>query len=297
MVRAIDGHVHLYPPEVNRDPVAWAAAHGESHWATLCTRRRDGRPVQAFPAPAVLLAAMDAADVERAILLGWYWEAPASCARQNRFYAACLREHPDRFSAFAALHPAAGQPEVEAELRRARDEGFCGLGELSPHTQGYGWDNPVLGAALGLAAEWGWPVNLHAADPEGRPYPGRVPTPLEDFLALAQRYPAVSFVLAHWGGLLPVRRPEEAVPGNIHYDTAASPLLYAPEVWNRMLAAVGADRVIFGSDFPLNLYPRLDLEPNLARFAAEARQALPGPALAAVLRENVRALAKIPRGA
>jgi predicted TIM-barrel fold metal-dependent hydrolase len=293
MLRAIDGHVHLYPPEVNRDPAGWAAAHGEKHWAVLCTRQRSGRPVQAFPDVGGLLAAMDAAEVERAVLLGWYWEAPANCARQNRFYAACLREHSDRLSAFAAIHPAAGPAAVAAELQRAREEGFCGLGELSPHAQGYGGNDPALGEALSLAAVWRWPVNLHVADPEGRPYPGRVPTPLRDFPSLARRFPAVTFVLAHWGGRLPLLLPAAEIPANIRYDTAASPLLYGPEIWGRMIAAVGAERVVFGSDFPLNLYPRLDAEPNLARFAAEARTALTGVPRTMVIRENIRSLAGI----
>jgi len=296
MLRAIDGHVHLYPPEVNRDPAGWAAAQGERHWAVLSTRRRSSRPVQGFPGPADLLAAMDEAEVERAVLLGWYWERPASCARQNRFYAECLRLHPDRFSAFATFHPAAGAAAVTGELRRARDEGFCGVGELSPHAQGYPCEDPVLGQALALAAEWRWPVNLHVADPEARPYPGCVATPLEDFPALARRHPGVAFILAHWGGLLPLRLPEVKLPCNIHYDSAASPLLYPPDIWPRMVAAVGADRVIFGSDFPLNLYPRADLEPNLARFLAEARGALAGPAQEPVLRGNLAALVKSPAG-
>jgi predicted TIM-barrel fold metal-dependent hydrolase len=293
-VRAIDGHVHLYPPEVNRDPAGWARANGESHWARLCTRRRrDGRPVQSFPEVRGLLDAMDAAEVERAVLLGWYWETPANCRRQNRFYAECRRAHPDRLSAFAAVHPAMGGEGIGEELRRARGEGFAGLGELSPHAQGYRPNDPALGVALDTAAEWGWPVNLHAADPAGRPYPGRVLTPLEDFLALAAKFPRVRFILAHWGGLLPLRLPGAPLPGNLYYDTAASPLEHAPGIWAEMLAAAGADRVIFGSDFPLNLYPRLDAEPNLARFAAEARGAVAGPAQAAVLRENLRGLAGI----
>jgi hypothetical protein len=101
----IDAHTHLYPPEVNAAPAAWAAARGEAHWATLCARaRKSGRPVQGFPSVADFLRAMDAADVERAVLLGWYWENPGTCAWQNRFYAECLRRHADRFSAFAALH-------------------------------------------------------------------------------------------------------------------------------------------------------------------------------------------------
>jgi predicted TIM-barrel fold metal-dependent hydrolase len=288
MLRAIDGHVHLYPPEVNRDPAAWAAAHGESHWATLCTRRRrDGRAVQSFPAVDELLAAMDAAAIERAVLLGWYWETAASCARQNRYYAACLRAFPDRLAAFATLHPAMGREALGAELRRTRDDGFAGLGELSPHAQGYGVDDPVFASALALAAEWGWPVNLHAADPAGRAYPGRIATPLDDFVWLAERFPGVRFILAHWGGLLPLRTAGAALPPNLYYDSAASPLEHGAGVWSQVTAAVGADRVIFGSDFPLNLYPQLDAAPNLPRFVAEARAALPEAARPAVLRDNV----------
>jgi uncharacterized protein len=293
MLRAIDGHVHLYPPEVNRDPAGWAAAHGESHWATLCTRRRrSGRAVQSFPGLPELLAAMDAADVERAVLLGWYWETPASCARQNRFYAACRREFPDRLAAFATLHPAMGREALGAELRRTRDEGFAGLGELSPHAQGYRMDDPAFASTLALAAEWGWPVNLHAADPAGRPYPGRIATPLDDFVGLAERFAGVRFILAHWGGLLPLQPAGAALPPNLYYDSAASPLEHAAGVWSQVTAAVGADRVIFGSDFPLNLYPKIDPEPNLARFVAEARGGLPEPARTAVLRGNIMRLVK-----
>jgi len=297
MLRAIDGHVHLYPPEVNRDPAGWAAANGEGHWAVLCTRRRAGRPVQGFPGLPDLLAAMDAAGVGQAVLLGWYWETPAACARQNRFYADCIRRHPDRLAGFATFHPAAGEAAVTAELRRAREEGLAGLGELSPHAQGYAGDDPVLAAALALAAGWRWPVNLHVDDPDGRDYPGRIRTPPGDFLALAARFPAVTFILAHWGGLLPLRAPAAGLPANLRYDTAASPLLYGPEIWGRMVAAAGADRVIFGSDYPLALYPRIDPEPEIARLAAEARAALPEAARAAVLRDNLRTLVGFPSGA
>jgi predicted TIM-barrel fold metal-dependent hydrolase len=291
MLRAIDGHVHLYPPEVSRDPAGWAAANGEGRWAALCLRRRrDGRAVQTFPSAGGLLAAMDAAEIERAVLLGWYWERPASCLLQNRFHADCVRRHPDRLAAFAAMHPGLGVEGVEAEMGRARGEGLAGLGELSPHSVGHGLDDPAFGAALERAAEFGWPVTLHAADPEGRPYPGRVATPLGDFIALARRYPGTRFILAHWGGLLPLRLPDEELPPNLFYDTAASPLEHTAAVWKEMTDAVGPDKVVFGSDFPLNLYPKLDAEPNLARFAAEARGALGGAALAAVLRGNLECL-------
>ena len=165
----VDAHVHLYPPEIAADPAAWAERAGERHWAQLCTRRRrDGRPVQEFPTVDGLLRAMDAAGIGRAWLLGWYWERAETAAAQNRFYAACVRAHPDRLSAFGALQPAAGAEAVRAEIRRMRDDGLVGIGELSPHTQEGGAGGDGLAAALAAAGEWGLPVNLHVTVPAGR---------------------------------------------------------------------------------------------------------------------------------
>jgi predicted TIM-barrel fold metal-dependent hydrolase len=271
-MRIIDSHVHLYPAELNAAPAAWAAAHGEGHWSVLCTRqRRDGRPVQAFPAVAELLRELDAGGIERAVLLGWYWQRPENCAWQNRFLAECVRAHPDRLEAFATIHPGAGRAETLAEITRARDDGLVGLGELSPHSQGYAIDDPVFRAALDCAAELGLPVNLHVTDPAGRSYPGRIETPLADFLRLAADFPSLQFVLAHWGGLLALGEGgvARALPANVHFDTAASPLLYGPEIWAQM--APFMDRVLFGSDFPLDLYPRQAEANGLNRFVAEAR--------------------------
>ncbi len=270
----IDAHVHLYPAEVDRDPAAWAAARHEPHWALLCTRRRrDGRPVQTLPTVSGLLAAMDAAGVHRAVLLGWYWENPETCAWQNRFYAETVRAFPERLSAFATVHPAIGVEAAREEMRRAQGEGLIGLGELSPHSQGYSVEDPAFQSVLELAAELKWPVNLHVTDPASRPFPGRVATPAADFLWLARRHPQTTFILAHWGGLLPLTEPAFGGLANVYYDTAASPLLYPPDVWTRAIPVLGPDRVLFGSDYPLNLYPRLDDSPGLIRLVHEARTA------------------------
>jgi predicted TIM-barrel fold metal-dependent hydrolase len=284
----IDSHVHLYPPEVNRDPAGWAAAHGEPRWGQLSTRRRkNGTAVQAFPSVDELLHAMDTAGVARAVLLGWYWENHASCVKQNRFYAECVRAHQDRLAAFATINPRADGETVRAELQRAREDGLVGLGELSPHSQGYAVDDAGFHAVLAMAGSWGWPVNLHVTDPDSRPYPGRVATPLEDFTRLARAFPKVTFVLAHWGGLLPLRDQTAFELTNLHYDTAASPLLYGPDVWRRFLAVVPAERMHFGSDFPLNVYPGIDPEPNMTRLMAEAhRSGLDAAQLNALMREN-----------
>ena len=289
-MRIIDAHVHLYPDDVTAHPAAWAAACGETHWATLCTRQRaDGRAVQGFPSVDELLREMDRADVERAVLLGWYWERAETCAWQNRFSAACVRAHPDRLDAFATLNPRAGHGPTLKEIDFASDAGLIGLGELSPHSQGYSIEDPVFRAALVRAGELKLPVNLHVTDPDGRKYPGRVATPLADFVRLAREYPMVTFILAHWGGLLPLRDASSRELTNVFYDTAASPLMYGADIWSRFLAAVPAERVLFGSDFPLNLYPKFDAEPTMTRFIGEAKA---GGAGEAVLRGNAARLFK-----
>jgi predicted TIM-barrel fold metal-dependent hydrolase len=270
----IDAHVHLYPTELNRDPSGWAARAGEVHWGRLCPRRRrDGRPVQGFPSVEQLLRDMDAAGVTRAVLLGWYWEKPETCAWHNRFYSACVRGHPDRLAAFAALHPAAGRAATLAEVRRAHDEGLIGLGELSPHSQGYDIDDSVFRDALALAAELRLPVNFHVTDPVSKPYPGRVETPLADFVRLAREFPCTTFILSHLGGLLPLVDSSAVSWQNLFYDTAALPLVYPPNVLRRMLDAVGQGKILFGSDYPLILFPRQESEPGLIRFLAQISEA------------------------
>src|SRR5207248_2583537 len=148
-------------------------------------------------------------------------------------------------------HAGAGELAL-AEVRKAREAGLIGLGELSPHSQGVALDDPWWVKLVTLAGELKMPVNLHVTDPNSELYPGRVETPLADFIGLAREFPATKFILAHWGGGLAF--DAECRPlRNVYYDTAASPLLYPPDVWPRGLAGAGNDRILFGSDYPLAL--------------------------------------------
>jgi predicted TIM-barrel fold metal-dependent hydrolase len=292
VMRIIDAHVHLYPPEVNQSPVVWAKAQGELHWSTLCTRvRKNGRAVQGFPSVDELLRDLDAAGIEHAVLQGWYWEKHDTCVLQNRFYEACIKAHPDRLTAFAAFHPAAGSVVVAQEIRRAANEGFRGLGELSPHSQKVPIDDLVWCQVMGLAGKFHLPVNLHVTEPHSKNYPGKVETPLGDFVVLAKKFPGTNFVLAHWGAQLPLDPVLGAAAkacANLYYDCAASPVLYDRKIYREMINAVGVDRVLYGSDHPLDLYPMSGLGPQLGALLDDVRAAgLSDAELRLVLRQNV----------
>jgi len=67
-------------------------------------------------------------------------------------------------------------------------------------------------------------------------------------------FPDLPIVCAHWGGGLPfyALMPEvKQAMNNVFFDTAASPLLYSPEIYHQVTQLVGADKILFGSDYPL----------------------------------------------
>jgi hypothetical protein len=138
-------------------------------------------------------------------------------------------------------------------MHRARDAGLAGFGELSPHAQGYAVDDAVFTEVLTLAGDWKMPVTLHVTDPDSKPFPGRVDTPLADFVLSRASFPHHVHPRA-LGGLLPLRDPAAAQLSNLWYDTAASPLLYDAGIWSRFAGVVPSTRIVFGSDYPLDLY-------------------------------------------
>jgi len=91
---------------------------------------------------------------------------------------------------------------------------------------------------------------------------------------MAREFTATKFILAHWGARLPLDPGlgvEARACANLFYDTAASPLIYGSEVFREMIDAVGAGRVIYGSDHPLNLYPRNSAIPQIGALLEDVR--------------------------
>ena len=266
----IDSHVHMYAPEVTLDPRGWAEKRGETRWAELAAPL-SGPRLQGWSTIDTLLADMDAAGVDKAVLLGWYWDHLETCVEQNNWYIKWVGRHPDRLMAFATVQPCAGVEAVD-ELKRAIDAGLCGVGELSPASQRFSMEHPGWIDVVEFAVERELPVNLHVNEPVGRRHPGRLQDSLDSYVWLADRFPQLKLILAHWGGLLPFFEMNEWVAGrmgNVFYDTAASPLLYDPRIFRAVVDAIGPERILYGSDYPLRLYPRDQKKPDFRPFLEE----------------------------
>lgn len=250
-----DAHTHCFPRELEQTARPWAQLQREPHWANLVAPI--GRAsIQGWSDLQQMLDHMDAAGVEKACLLGWYWENEATCLWHNQLMANWLQAAPDRLVAFAAILPNA---KVLEQLERARDQGFCGVGELHPGVQGFSAADPHWKILADWCVSQQWPVNLHATEAAGATQRDRVATPLQDFVVMAEQHPMLTLILAHWGGGLPFFENNLRLKkrlSKVYYDTSASPLLYAPTVFRQVIDAVGIDKIIFGSDYPLKLFPK-----------------------------------------
>jgi predicted TIM-barrel fold metal-dependent hydrolase len=61
---------------------------------------------------------------------------------------------------------------------------------------------------------------------------------------------------------------------NVYFDTAASPFLYRPEVFATVAGLVGADRILFGTDYPLLGHRRLLKQLRETRLDVGAQKAI-----------------------
>ena len=99
------------------------------------------------------------------------------------------------------------------------------------------------------------PVMIHTNEPVGHIYPGKSPNTLSQIYSLPQRFPENRLVLAHWGGGLffyaLLKKEVRETLRNVYFDTAASPFLYKATIWETAARIVGADKLLFGTDYPL----------------------------------------------
>jgi predicted TIM-barrel fold metal-dependent hydrolase len=294
----IDSHIHLYPDEAAADPAAWAGARAEPAWLA-CVAPEEGPRLQGWATVETLIRDLDRAGVDRAIIQGWYWENQETCREHNAFMAEAVRAHPQRLSAFASIAVGGLEPSgVEKAASAAREAGFAGFGELHSGVQGFGPGHAAFEQLATLAGEWEMPLLLHVTEGVGRRYPGRRETPLEALVAMTTAHPRTTFILAHFGGLLPFFELNPFVRaqlGNVYYDTAASPLLYLPRVYRLACEAVGATKLLFGTDYPLRVFPRRQRRPSFHLALEEIRSAgLTEEAQRWILGGNARRLLNLP---
>ena len=261
----IDAHTHCFPPEISDNITQWADTNNESHWLKLVAPDNK-TSLQDWASKEAMLEAMDKANISQSILLGWYWENKATCLKHNELMKQWMDFAPNRLFAFASIYP---NEDPIAQLELARSMGFKGVGELHPIIQNYEANK----THWHTMAEWceanKWPINFHVTEGLNRAYPNFIPTPFHIYLDIATAFPNLRIILSHWGGGIPFFEQNPKLKDrlkNVYYDTAASPLLYDINVFKNVISMVGSEKILFGSDFPLKVYPKKQANADMETF-------------------------------
>ena len=264
----IDAHTHRYSEEVIADPVAFAVRTGEEKWLSMVSPS-DRTTLQGWADRKTMLHDMDAAGVAKCVLLGWYWERYQTCMEANDWHRTWMEQDPDRFICFLSVRP--GIPDIVEYLKQAREDGFQGIGESHPWAQGFSIRDKEWIRVMEFACSHGWPVNFHVTDPSGKHYPGKTLTPMEDFLWLSKELPELKIILAHAGALYALNHP---VPENFYFDLAACPLLYPPSIYQQLIDSTGPEKILWGTDYPLLIYPKTQKKPEFRTFLEEFKDSV-----------------------
>ena len=172
----------------------------------------------------------------------------------NNFIADSVKAHPKEFIGFGTLHP--DMDNIEKEVDRIISLGLKGI-KLHPDFQKFNIDSPKA-MKIYEVIEGRLPVLVHTGDYR---YEYSQPKRMRNVI---DTFPKLTVIGAHLGGW---SQWEEAMKclldRNLYVDSSSSLYAFSPEKGKEIIRTWGADRVLFGTDYPMWVH-----EEELERFYA-----------------------------
>jgi len=237
----------------------------------------------------VRLSAMDAQGVDVQLVSPspshyHYWADEETAEKvyrlANEATAAHCAQAPDRLRGLG-LVPLQHPEQAVRALEHALEQGLSGV-EISSHAPGRELSDPAYEPFWARAAETGAILFLHPfgctlderldrwylSNTVGQPTENAVALSHLIFSGVLDRHPDLKLIAAHGGGYLPThigrsdhawQARSDAGAGCAHLPSSYlrriwfDSLVHDPHVLRALIAAVGADRVLLGSDFPFDM--------------------------------------------
>jgi len=162
----------------------------------------------------------------------------------NDFIMRVAAEYPDEFIGFGTMHP--DFENVEAELDRMKAGGLKGV-KLHPDFQHFCLDDEKAVAMFKAMAERNLPGLVHTGDQR---YPYSEP---ERMARVLDAVPDLKVICAHLGGWSRWTDAWRILAGRpgVWVDTCSSLYAITPEDGAEVIRHYGANRVVFGTDYPM----------------------------------------------
>ncbi len=247
MYRIFDAHCHIYP-----ESVACKAVEGIVQFYDLPFDRRDDTA-------GTLLRLGREAGISH-FLVHSVATAPLQVSNINRFIASEVAASNGAFTGLGAMHP--DSEHMEQDFEELVALGLSGV-KLHPDFQHFEADSARAMEIYGLCVETGLPVLVHTGDYR---YDCSNPNRIAKIL---RTFPRLRFIGAHFGGWSVWDEAARTLSGfdNIVVDASSTFYAVGPDKGRELIRKWGADRVMFGTDYPMwNPRPDIDclLEMKLA---------------------------------
>ena len=243
----IDFHTHIFPKAIRENKEKYFPS--ESAFKLLYSS-----PGSKLAGASEIVASMDEHGVDMSVVFGIPWKSSKTFIKHNDYIMDAVARYPQRLIGLCCIDPFSRQ--AVKETARCLDGGLSGVGELAFYQSGIG-DTTLdkLTPLMEICHDKDLPVLIHTNEPVGHTYPGKTPNTLRQIYNLVNRFPENRIVLAHWGGgifffNLLKKEVKESLK-NVYFDTAASPFLYDPSIYQVAIQTIGPNKILFGSDFPL----------------------------------------------
>ena len=230
MVPVIDTHCHIYP-----DKIAQKAAAGIGSFYDI-GMNFDGRL-------DTLKAVSARAHVVHSVIFS-VATTPHQVHSINTFIAENVRQSGGRFTGLGTLHP--DSETMEADIDELQSLGLKGV-KLHPDVQQFPIDDERGRLICELCAKHKLPLLLHCGDYR-YDYSN-----VNRLIPLLEDYPDLLMIGAHFGGWSVWAQAAEALHKypNIMVDASSTFHWVSRDTAKRLISLYGADRVLFGSDFPM----------------------------------------------
>ena len=249
----IDFHTHIFPPQIKKNRSKYIDS--DSCFAILYSS-----PEAKLATADELIASMDEEGIDISVIVNYGWTTHELRVETNDYILESIARYPERLIGFCTVQPQSLQAALD-EIERCVRGGIRGVGEMRPDMQLLDLgDEEVMNPFVEVITKHNLILLTHASEPVGHQYPGKGAVTPELLYPFITSYPDLTLVCAHWGGGLPfyALMPEvKKAMSNVFFDTAASPFLYSPQIYNQAIQLVGADKILFGSDYPLLAQSRL----------------------------------------
>ena len=237
----IDFHTHIFSPRVRDNRDAYLKQDP-------CFAMMYSSPRAKLATAGELIESMDRDEVDISVVLNIAWTRNELCLETNDYILESVSRFPKRLVAFATVPP--NSTEAVREIERCARAGARGIGEMRLEAG----DEQKMAGVIESVISHKLILLTHASEPLGHRYPGKGKSTPEALYPLFNGFPDLVAVCAHWGGGLPfyALMPEVKIAmANVYFDSAASPFLYQPQIYCKVGELIGADKVLFGSDYPL----------------------------------------------